>query len=388
MLAARAAGGTSRGGSLISEQPVREDLFYFTLRSPYFDRTVTEGALKFGVYNHMYMPFVYGNDPREEYAAITERVTLWDVGGERQCELRGPDAVRFADYLSPRDLSGLSLGDCKFSPVCDQRGEIMAECIVLCPWENVVWFSHSDVDLSLWAYGLALARGGDVRVEEADVAPMQLQGPLAKALLRSLVDVDLDALPRFRCVVTSIAGVDVVLSNTGWSKESGYEVYPLGTERAVDVWDAVREAGREHGLLVTGPNISRAVEQGILDTHYRRNSGMNPFEAGMGGLVDLDRGDFMGRSALLAVRERGPARKTVGLVSDRDPLPLFEDYWPLTLEDERQVGIVRWAVWSFALDRNIAIGLVEASVAEDVTLLLQTPTGPRSATVHPVPFVS
>ena len=155
-------------------------------RSPYFERTLAHGACDFMVYNHTYMPMGYGRDPRDDYRALVERVTLWDVGAERQCELRGPEALALADHLAPRRLSDLGVGECRYTPVCDRAGTIMCECIVLRPWDDVVWFSHSDVDLTLWAAGIALARGDDATVAEADVAPMQLQGPRAADVLGGL----------------------------------------------------------------------------------------------------------------------------------------------------------------------------------------------------------
>jgi glycine cleavage system aminomethyltransferase T len=366
---------------------IRQNLLYTTRRSPYFERTLGEGALEWGVYNHTYMPFVYANDPRAEYDAIVDGVSLWDVGAERQAEFRGPDALKFANYLAPRDLSNLKVGGCKYSPLCDPDGKIMSEMIILRPYEDVIWFSHSDVDVSLWAYGLAKAGGFDVTVAEADVAPFQVQGPLARDVLRPLVTADLNALKRFQCVVTELAGVPVVISNTGWSKEAGYEVYPIGTDRAVVAWDAVREAGRAHGLLVTGPNLNRAVEQGILDTQYATNSGMDLFEAGLGSFLDLDGEDFIGRDALRKVRDAGPARKTVGLVSDTEEWPLFEGFWPVTDEAGSDLGIVRWAVWSYALNRNIAVALVPAGVAEDATVIIKSPTGDHTAQLHAIPFI-
>jgi len=365
----------------------RQALHYTTRRSPYFERTLAAGAREFIVYNHMYMPMDYGRDPREEYAAITERVTLWDVGAERQAELRGPDALALADYLSPRRLSDLEVGACRFTPVCDERGEIIADCIVLRPWPDVVWFSHSDADLDLWAFGLARARGADVEVSQPDVAPMQVQGPRAADVLAGLVELDLPSLERFRCASTTVAGVSAVVSNTGWSREPGYEVYPLAGERAVDVWDAIVEAGRAHGLLVTGPNLNRAVEQGITDTQYRMNSGMNPLEAGLGSLLDLDGDPFVGREALRRVRAEGPRRKTVGLVVAGDPFGPFEDFWPLRDAGGRDVGHVRWAVWSYALGSNIAIAILESSTPDDAPLVVAAPDGDRRATAHPIPFV-
>ena len=355
-------------------------------RSPYFERTLRAGACDFMVYNHTYMPLDYGRDPRQDYAALVERVTLWDVGAERQAELRGPDALALADYLAPRRLSDLGVGECRYTPVCDRAGAIMCECIVLRPRPDVVWFSHSDVDLTLWATGLALARGGDVEVAEADVPPMQLQGPRAAGVMCAVGGEAAAGLDRFRCGAFELAGVDCVVSNTGWSREAGYEIYPLGSDRAPEVWDAIVAAGEPHGLLITGPVIVRAVEQGISDTQYATNSDMNPIEAGMGSMLDLDRPDFVGRDALRAVRDDGPARRTVGLVCDGDPVPIMEQHWTITAADGDPVGVARWAVYSYALERNIVVALIDAG-ADPQGLIVEASDGPRPCEPHPMPFV-
>ena len=139
-------------------------------------------------------------------------------------------------------------------------------------------------------------------------------------------------------------------------------------------------------MLVTGPNIVRAVEQGISDTQYATNSDMNPIEAGIGGMLDLDR-DFVGGDALRAVRDAGPARRTVGLVCDGDPFPPMELHWPVTTADGAGAGVARWAVYSFALERNIAVCLVDARLDPAHGLTVQAPDGPRRGEPHPIPFV-
>jgi aminomethyltransferase len=263
----------------------------------------------------------------------------------------------------------------------------MADCIVLRPFEDTVWYSHSDADISLWAYGLALARGARVEVEEADVAPLQLQGPLAQAVLEPLYDGDLAALRRFDCAAANVASVPCVVSNTGWSKEPGYEIYPLGSEHCVELWDAIVTSGVPHGLLVTGPNITRAVEQGITDTQYRVNSGMTAIEAGLEPLLQLHGEPFVGREALVEECARGPRRRTIGLVVDGAPFPPFEEFWPVLDGDGNAVGVARWAVFSYALERNIAIALVDAGVDDGAGFAVRAPDGDRQARVHPIPFV-
>ena len=216
---------------------------------------------------------------------------------------------------------------------------------------------------------------------------MQLQGPLAAAVLEPLYEGDLTALRRFDCAAVNVASVPCVVSNTGWSKEAGYEIYPLGSERCVELWDALVESGQPHGLLVTGPNITRAVEQGITDTQYRANSHMTALEAGLGPLLQLDGAPFMGREALLDERARGSRRRTIGLTVDGPAFPAFEDFWPVLAANGDEVGVARWAVFSYALSQNIAIALVDAAVGDADELVVRAPDGSRAARVHPIPFV-
>jgi glycine cleavage system aminomethyltransferase T len=353
-------------------------------RSPYFAATERAGCTEYMTYNHMYMPIAYGRDPEVDYRALTKAVTLWDVGAERQTELRGPDALRLADYLCTRDLRGLAVGRCRYTLVCDEQGAIMTEPIVLRPWPDVVWISHGDVDLTLWASAVAMHAGFDVRVREPDVAPVQVQGPRSRDLLAPVTDA-VDGLESFSCRVTRVAGVDAVVSRTGWSRELGYEIYPLSSDRALEVWAALVAAGEPHGLVITGPNLSRAVEQGITDTHYAVNSGMNPFEAGAGRFVDLDAGDFVGRASLLDARG-GVRRHTLGLLVEDGRLPRMETFWPVR-DDRGDAGVVRWAAHSYALERDAAIALVDARVRVGQSVTIDHEDGSSAATTAALPLV-
>jgi glycine cleavage system aminomethyltransferase T len=370
-----------RAEPLAAQRPA---LFPNVRRSPYFERTQDAGALEYMVYNHMYMPIVYARDPRAEYAALQSGVCLWDVGAERQTELRGPDAVRFANHLCTRDLRALAVGRCRFTMVCDHRGTIMTEPIVLRPWDDVVWISHGDVDLTLWAQGLAGALGYDVEVSEPDVAPMQVQGPASLELLRGLAP-DVAALAYYQCAVTEIAGVGAVVSRTGWNKNLGFEIYPLDGADALRIWDAVVAAGEPHDLMIAGPNLSLAVEQGITDNHYYVNSGMTPYEAGAGRLVDLDSAPFVGSDALADPGAATPPRHTMSLVLDGPP-GRMEAFWPVEWGGGL-AGEVRWAAYSYALERSVGIALLSRACAAGEQVVVHAPAGAVGARVAPVPLV-
>jgi glycine cleavage system aminomethyltransferase T len=205
--------------------------------------------------------------------------------------------------------------------------------------------------------------------------------------LRSVAGSAAESLEPFTCVNSEIQGIDVVVSRTGWSGELGYEVYPRSSERALDLWRALVDAGERHGMLVTGPNLIRACERGITDTHYFVGAGMTPFEAGAGWAVDLDAGPFVGRDALRAEAARVPARRSVGLVAvEPEPLPRFETFWPV--DDQRgERGHVRWTAQSIALGRPIAIALVDAGVRDGDSVRIRHPSGEALARVTGLPIV-
>ncbi len=365
-------------------------LFPNVRRSPYFARTESAGATAYMAYNHMYMPMAYGREPAEDYAAIAERCALWDVGAQRQVELAGPDAYRLADLLATRDLSTLVPGRCRYTAICDDDGIVLCDPVVTAVDEATVWLSHGNVDLLHWVRGVVHGAGLDVRVGEPDVAPLQLQGPRSRDVLRPLVGPAIDDLAWYRCAHVEVLGWPCVLARTGWSGELGYELYPRGSERALAIWDALLAAGAPHGLLVTGPNVVRAVECGIRDTTWATGMGVNALELDDGRLVDLDAGPFIGREALRAIRDAGgPARRTVGLVGEGAPLPRLESEWRVLADTGAAVGATRWAVRSPRLGRNLAIALVAAEhAAPGRRLVLERPDGVlEPVAVQALPFV-
>src|SRR5919198_185231 len=156
---------------------IRKSPFYYASRHPQ--------TLLYSVYNHTYHPRVYG-DPVEEYWQLLNGVTLWDVGVEKQVEITGPDAFTFTNMLVPRDLNKCKVDQCKYVFITSPDGGIINDPVLLRTEENRFRLSLADSDVDLWAMGLAYNSGLNVTVREVDIAPVQIQGPKAKEVMRDL----------------------------------------------------------------------------------------------------------------------------------------------------------------------------------------------------------
>ena len=364
-----------------------------TRKSPFFEATRRSGCKAYYVYNHMYLPAIYV-DPVEDYWRLVEDVTLWDVGVERQVEITGPDAARFAQYLTPRNLAKCAVGQCKYVLITAEDGGIVNDPVLLRLGENHFWLSLADSDVLLWARGLALHSGMDVRIREPDVSPLQVQGPKSPDLLRDLFGDWVTGLRYYWFREAELDGMPVVVARTGWTALLGYEIYLRDGGYAEQLWETILKAGKPYNIAPTGPSSFRRVEAGILNYGVDMSLEENPYEVGLGRLVDLDHdADFVGKEALMKVAAVGPKRCLVGVKIDGNPLPGYynEHPWPLLGLPEmpgRLSNKVTSCVYSPQLKKNIGIAMVPMDHTRvGIRLTVATPDGERQATVVPMPFI-
>ena len=358
--------------------------------SPYFPKTEELGWEQYTVFNHMITPTLCKHiPPGDVYEALTTRAVLIPTGAERQIEITGKDAVKFMDYLVTRDMTKLAPGRCSYSFMCDENGEIIVDGIIVYISEEKVWFGVSDGDIELWARGIALHSDYDVLVREADVAPLQVQGPKSRDILRAVIGKSIDDLRFFGCMQTQIAGVDCVISRTGWTGELGYEVYPTNSETALDVWDAIVKAGKSCEMLISGLSWSKTLESGLMVFSMgTRDERFNPLEHWRSNLVALDKGPFIGQAALQKIiTNGGPSRKVIGLVGGAQPLSRIERPCKIKYQDE-DIGVTRSLAFSPSLQRNICLALVDRKYTEKgINLGLEHPDGVVEMAVTELPFV-
>ena len=379
--------------------PIIEDpqiLLYSRIRkSPFFYASRRHGVAMYSVYNHMYHPRHYG-DPVAEYWQLLEGVTLWDVGVERQVEITGPDAFALTNMLVARDLSKCEVGQCKYVFVTAPDGGIINDPVLLRLGEDHFWLSLADGDVLLWALGVAHGSGLDVTIREADVGPVQIQGPKSGAVLVELFGTDVLEVPYYFLRRYELAGMQLLVSRTGYTSELGYEIYVLDASRhAEQLWDAVLEAGRPHGLQVIGPCHIRRIEGGMLAYGADMWLDTNPYEVGMGydWMVDLEqKDDFIGKPALARIKQDGVKRKLAGVEIAGAGLGAYNDgsmidFFPVRHRGE-DVGRVTSACHSPRLEKNIGYAMVPVELAALGTELQVDVTGDmRDAVVVQMPFI-
>jgi aminomethyltransferase len=373
-------------------------LLYTRIRkSPFFHAKRHPAPLNYSTYNHTYHPRAYG-DPIEEYWHLLNGVTLWDVGVEKQVEITGPDAFTFTNMLVPRDLNKCAVDQCKYVFITASDGGILNDPVLLRLGENHFWLSLADSDILLWAMGVAYNSGLDVTIREADVAPVQIQGPKCKEVMTDLFGEDILNIRYYHLIHTELNGMDVVVSRTGYTSELGYEVYAKNaTQDATKLWDTVFEAGQPHGLTVIGPCHIRRIEGGILALGADMWYDTNPFEVDMGyeWMVDLNQdADFIGKEALKRIKAEGVRRKLVGVEIAGDRLGSYTDgtmidFFPVYgVGTGTRVGQVTSACYSPRLDKNIGFAMLGIEHAELGTkLIVETPSGRNEAVVVRKPFI-
>ena len=356
-------------------------------KSPYFESTVKWGATGFSVYNHMYIPRDFGS-PEKNFWNLTEKSILCDVAVERQVEITGPDAYKFIQLLTPRDLSKLSIGQCKYVLIVNNDGGILNDPVLLRLAENHFWLSLADSDILLWAQGVAVNSGLNVKISEPDVSPLQLQGPTSGKIMEKLFGENIKDLKYYWLKEYKLNNIPLIVSRTGWSSELGYEIYLRDGSKGNELYETIMEAGKEYGLQPGHTSSIRRIEGGMLSYHADADINTNPFELGLDRLVNLE-GDinFIGKEALKKIKREGIKRIQVGLEIDCEPLSGPNTiFWPV-LKNDLNIGKVTSAVYSPRLKKNIALAMVEINFSNNGTSLeVTTHEGNYNSTVVEKPF--
>ena len=354
-------GLTAEGSRLLIDQRVR--------KGPYWHLSQEAGAWCHSIYNRIYHPRAYikpeDGGLMEEYKYLTEHVTMWNVAVERQIQVKGPDAEKFVDMVITRRASACAVMKARYVILCNQYGGILNDPVMLRPAEDEFWFSLSDSDLELWLQGVNAFGKFDVEIHEIDVSPVQIQGPKSMDLMRKIFGSEIDNVPYYGLMKGKVGGREVIISRSGFSAESGFEIYLYDSILyAEDMWNAVLEAGKEFNLKVIAPGHHRRIEAGILSWGQDMDQEVNPFEVGLGWQVDFSKDEFIGKDALLKAKEN-ITHKLCGIRMGGKPITWYpSDFYHVFDEGGKQlVGYLTSAWFSPTQDSNIAFAFVPAGNA-------------------------
>ena len=351
-------------------------------KSPFWHLSIEAGCWRATVYNRMYHPRGYikpeDGGAMAEYDALVNRVTLWNVAVERQICVKGPDAEAFVNRVITRDATRIEPRRGKYTILCNEQGGILNDPVLLRLDEDEFWFSSSDSDLLLWLQGVNVGLRYEVDIAELDVAPVQVQGPLSEDLMADLFGDAIRDLEYYQLMEGELAGCSVLISQTGFSGEAGYEIYLRDASlHAEAMWYAILGRGARFGLRVIAPAHHRRIAAGILSWGQDMDNETSPFQVNLAYQVPREKkADYIGRAALEAQREeidagRYPFKlKLVGLRMGGCPITDYApDFWLISSLDGARVGYVTSPWWSPELECNIALGYVPSDLSDTGTEL-------------------
>jgi len=350
-------------------------------------------SLNYREWSGYYAVSSYEPHHEHEYNAIRNAAALIDISPLYKYRLTGKDATRLVDRIITRDMRKVQVGQVVYTPWCDEHGKVIDDGTVSRLEENTYRWTAADPSLRWFTQN---ASGMDVGIEDISesVSALALQGPTSGRLLKSLItDGDISNLKYFRVTSAKIAGIPVDISRTGYTGDLGYELW-IPSEHAVTIWDALVTAGRAFDIHAAGMlalDVAR-VEAGLLLIDVDFNSSKkalvdeqrySPFEMGLGRLVNLDKGRFVGQSALIAEQKRGHAREIIGLEIDWPQVEsLYEEVGlppavsPIAsrvavpvFKEGTQVGKATTSTWSPTLKKMIALATVKREFTKPGTKL-------------------
>ncbi|WP_282118483.1 dimethylsulfoniopropionate demethylase [Ruegeria atlantica] len=351
-------------------------------RTPFSDGVEAAGVKGYTVYNRMLLPTVF-ESVEADYRHLKSHVQVWDVSCERQVELRGPDAARLMQMLTPRDLRRMLPGQCFYVPIVDETGGMLNDPVAVKLSEDRWWISIADSDLLLWVKGIANGYRLDVLVDEPDVSPLAIQGPKADDLLARVFGDRVRDIRFFKFDKFEFEGRELAIARSGYSKQGGFEIYVEGSDIGMPLWNALFAAGEDLHVRAGCPNLIERIEGGLLSYGNDMTDDNTPHECGLGKFCNTHTAiGCIGRDALLRVAKEGPVQQIRPIAIEGDAVPPCDRPWPVVAAGKR-IGQITSAAWSPDFDTNVSIGMVKLSHWEPGTRIeIETPDGMRGASVR------
>ena len=328
-------------------------------RTPYTNRIEKAGVRGFSVVNHMLLPKAFKPTVEESYWHLRNHVQIWDVSCQRQVEIKGPDAERLIQCMTPRDIGTSKIGQCLYITITDVDGGIINDPVLLKLAGDHFWLSIADSDVLLYAKGLSIGMGLDVSVEEPDVSPLAIQGPKAEDLLANIFGKRICDIGFFKFGWIEFAGTKQLIARSGYSRQGGFEIYLNGSHLGEPLWDMIWETGKTFNISPGCPNLIERIEGGLFSYGNEMTRENNPLEMGLGKYCKLDGSiDFLGLKSLQKIVSDGIKRQIRGVLFEGGRCTTCSIPWPIMVGDKK-VGDISSAIWSPRLEANVGLAMID-----------------------------
>ncbi len=332
-------------------------------RTPLYEQHCALGArlVEFGGWE---MPVQYSSI-LDEHRAVRTSAGLFDVSHMGEFKVEGPDALTFLQYLVPNDVSRLAINQALYTTLCLPNGNVIDDLLIyrLADMHYMLVVNAANIDKDFAWVEQQAQHFKDVHVfNQSDTTSLlALQGPATQAILQPLTDVDLSAISYYHCLPGVVAGVNCIISRTGYTGEDGFELYCAPVD-VVGLWNDLLSAGKDKGLLPAGLGArdTLRLEAAYCLYGHELDEQTNPLEANLSWTVKLQKGNFVGRDALLQVKEQGPRRKLVGVVLIDRGVPRG-GY--LIYDNDQPIGVLTSGAPGITVNKNIGLGYVDAAHA-------------------------
>ena len=326
--------------------------------TPYTERIENQGVTAYSVYNHMLLPAAFGS-LEDSYHHLKEHVQIWDVAGERQVEISGPDSAKLIQLMTCRDLSKSKVGRCYYCPIIDDNAGLINDPVILKLDEHRWWISIADSDVILFAKGLAIGHKFNVKIIEPNVDILAVQGPKSFKLMEKIFGKKILEMKFFGFDYFEFSGAKHLIARSGWSKQGGFEIYVENTKAGLALYDKLFDIGKEFNVKPGCPNLIERIESALLSYGNDIDNGDNPLECGLDKYVNLDSDvKFLGKEKLIKVQKNGISRKLMGVIIEAKEINVSKS---IDLIDEKnsKIGELRSGVYSPHFKKVIGIAMLD-----------------------------
>ena len=324
--------------------------------TPFTKKIEEQGVKSYTVYNHMLLPTSFSNVD-EEYLHLKKDVQLWDVSVQREIEISGKDAHQLVQLMTCRDLSKSKVGSCYYVPLIDSNGGMVNDPLIYKLEDNIWRVCIADSDVLLYAKGIAAGKKLNVKIFEANIDTLAVQGPKSFILMEDVFGKQISELKFFKYNFFKFKNNKFLISRSGFSKQGGYEIHVENVKAGLELYDYFFEVGKKYNIKPGAPNHAERIEGGLLSYGNDMLISDNPFECGFEKLVHLnDNVEFIGKDSLKKILKNGIKRKLMGVKINSDTLNLTSV--DLFNKKKQIIGNLRSAAFSPTFKKIVGIAMI------------------------------